>query len=92
MDRLRVPRRRDLGRSASEFVARLVDSVETTLRAGEGLLIADLGDGDELALERAERLPALRPQLSRALAAAVQLQLAAGHVPRLQRPGHAAEG
>ena len=33
-----------------DFAGRLVDSVETTLRAGEGLLQLDLGDGQELLL------------------------------------------
>ena len=39
IDRLIVPEAAD-----EAFAARLVDSVETTLRAGEGLLLVDLGD------------------------------------------------
>ncbi len=39
------------------FVGRLVDSVETTLRTGDGLLIADLGDGEELMLSEHNACP-----------------------------------
>ncbi|VAW30865.1 Excinuclease ABC subunit A, partial [hydrothermal vent metagenome] len=39
IDRLVLPETAD-----KNFMVRLVDSVETTLRAGEGLLLADLGD------------------------------------------------
>ena len=39
IDRLAVPEERD-----EPFMTRLVDSVETTLRVGEGLLLADLGE------------------------------------------------
>jgi excinuclease ABC subunit A len=48
VDRLRVPAPGEDGHD--EFRSRLVDSVETTLRAGEGVLIADLGEGHELLL------------------------------------------
>jgi hypothetical protein len=37
--------------------SRLVDSVETTLRASDGLLIADLGEGKEMLLS--DTTPAL---------------------------------
>ena len=40
-----------------DFLLRLVDSVETTLRAGDGLLIADLGDGRELLLSEHNACP-----------------------------------
>ncbi len=39
------------------FLARLVDSVETTLRAGDGMLVADLGDGQELVLSEHNACP-----------------------------------
>ena len=39
VDRLQIPETID-----NDFLSRLVDSVETTLRASEGVLIADLGD------------------------------------------------
>ncbi len=42
VDRLQVPRAEAAPEEREGFVSRLVDSVETTLRAGEGLLIADL--------------------------------------------------
>ncbi|MGO8947826.1 MAG: excinuclease ABC subunit UvrA [Ktedonobacterales bacterium] len=48
VDRLVVPADEDEDRQA--FQSRLIDSVETTLRAGNGLLIADLGSGRELRL------------------------------------------
>jgi excinuclease ABC subunit A len=41
----------------SGFPQRLVDSVETTLRAGGGLLIADLGEGEELLLSEQNACP-----------------------------------
>jgi excinuclease ABC subunit A len=55
VDRLRVPDGLEDGFAA--FQARLVDSVETTLRAGEGLLIADLGEGQEIALSEQNACP-----------------------------------
>ncbi|NIM94603.1 MAG: excinuclease ABC subunit UvrA [Anaerolineales bacterium] len=39
------------------FMVRLVDSVETTLHAGDGLLIADLGDGQELMMSEHNACP-----------------------------------
>ncbi len=64
IDRLQTPSETDEG-----FLPRLVDSVETTLRAGEGLLIADLG-GEELLLSEHNAcahcgvsFPELSPQL-----------------------------
>jgi excinuclease ABC subunit A len=39
------------------FLTRLVDSVETTLRAGDGLLVADLGAGEELLLSEHNACP-----------------------------------
>jgi excinuclease ABC subunit A len=55
VDRLRVPDDQLDGHAA--FVGRLVDSVETTLRAGDGLLIADLGEGGELVLSEHHACP-----------------------------------
>jgi len=67
VDRLKVPDDPD---ERAEYERRLVDSVATTLRAGEGLLIADLGDGKELILSEQNACPAcgisfpeLSPQL-----------------------------
>jgi excinuclease ABC subunit A len=64
VDRLRVP-----DQVEDSFMSRLVDSTETTLRTGEGLLIADLGD-DELLLSEHNAcahcgfsFPELSPQL-----------------------------
>ncbi|MBK6327404.1 MAG: excinuclease ABC subunit UvrA [Chloroflexi bacterium] len=51
IDRLQTPAETD-----DSFLSRLVDSVETTLRAGEGLLIADLGD-EELLLSEHNACP-----------------------------------
>ncbi len=48
VDRLIIPA--DSDETRQDFESRLVDSVETTLRAGNGLLIADLGNGRELRL------------------------------------------
>jgi excinuclease ABC subunit A len=69
VDRLRVPDR-ETTEVWNEFVTRLVDSVETTLHASGGLLIADLGDGNELALSEQNAcaqcglsFPDLSPQL-----------------------------
>jgi excinuclease ABC subunit A len=69
VDRLRVPGR-ETSTVWTEFVTRLVDSVETTLCASGGLLIADLGDGNELALSEQNAcaqcglsFPDLSPQL-----------------------------
>ncbi len=52
VDRLIIPNPQSTNPQPSDsereaFLARLVDSVETTLRAGDGLLIADVGDPDE---------------------------------------------
>ena len=64
VDRLQVPESGD-----DTFRMRLVDSVETTLRAGEGLLIADLGDQELLLSEHNAcphcgfSFPDLSPQL-----------------------------
>ncbi|MCP4357326.1 MAG: excinuclease ABC subunit UvrA [Chloroflexi bacterium] len=51
VDRLRVPEETD-----EAFLSRLVDSVETTLKAGDGLLIADLGT-EELMLSEHNACP-----------------------------------
>ncbi|MBK8988906.1 MAG: excinuclease ABC subunit UvrA [Chloroflexi bacterium] len=51
IDRLQTPAAAD-----ESFLPRLVDSVETTLRAGDGLLIADLG-GEELLLSEHNACP-----------------------------------
>ncbi len=64
VDRLQVPEQAD-----EEFVARLTDSVETTLKAGEGSLIADLGTEELLLSEHNAcpncgiSFPELTPQL-----------------------------
>ena len=55
VDRLRVPDEREDG--SEQFRARLMDSVETTLRAGEGMLIADLGEGQEMLLSEQNACP-----------------------------------
>ncbi|MGD9100976.1 MAG: excinuclease ABC subunit UvrA [Anaerolineae bacterium] len=48
-----------LGRTeeGEQFLERLVDSVETTLRASEGLLVADLGEAEELMLSEHNACP-----------------------------------
>jgi excinuclease ABC subunit A len=53
VDRLAV----DVLSEGNGFRARLVDSVETTLRAGDGLLIADLGEGQEMLLSEHNACP-----------------------------------
>jgi len=64
IDRLKVPEQAD-----EAFLGRLVDSVETTLKAGDGVLIADLGDEELLLSEHnacphcAISFPKLSPQL-----------------------------
>ena len=52
VDRLRVPENGN-----GDFPGRLADSVETTLKAGDGLLIADLGEGNELVLSEHHACP-----------------------------------
>jgi excinuclease ABC subunit A len=49
IDRLRVPESTD-AEATADFTARLTDSVETTLRASSGLLLAIVDDGRELML------------------------------------------
>jgi excinuclease ABC subunit A len=68
VSRLRVPEADDPDRG--EWETRLVDSVETALRAAEGSLIADLLDGNEMLFSEAAAcphcnisLPELSPQL-----------------------------
>ncbi len=58
VDRLVVPngKQTDLAEE-TEFLMRLTDSVETTLRAGDGLLIADLGNEQELMLSEHNACP-----------------------------------
>ena len=85
VDRLAVPDAADAG-----FATRLADSVETALKKGKGLLDRGLRQRRRAALLRAAPLPRLRPRLSRAVAAELLVQLAARHVPRLQRPRHEA--
>ena len=64
VDRLRIPEERD-----DAFMVRLIDSTETTLRAGEGVLIADLGTEELLLSEHNAcavcgfSFPDLTPQL-----------------------------
>lgn len=52
VDRLQVPENGN-----GDFPGRLTDSVETTLKAGNGLLIADLGEGNELILSEHHACP-----------------------------------
>ena len=64
MDRLAIPQDLD-----EAFIARLIDSVETTLKAGEGVLMADLGDQELIMSEHNAcancgfSFPELSPQL-----------------------------
>ena len=55
IDRLRVPE--DENGNRAEFLARITDSVETTLRVGEGTLIAAIADGEELILSEQNACP-----------------------------------
>jgi excinuclease ABC subunit A len=55
VDRLQVPEENDAA-NRDAFAVRLVDSVETTLKAGDGLLIADIGD-EELLLSEHNACP-----------------------------------
>ncbi len=52
VDRLVVP-----DEPEKELLMRLADSVETTLRAGHGLVIVDLGEGEELLLSEQNACP-----------------------------------
>jgi len=45
------------GRARKEFVSRLTDSVETALRASDGLIIIDRGNGDEWLLSEQNACP-----------------------------------
>ncbi|MCC6444072.1 MAG: excinuclease ABC subunit UvrA [Armatimonadetes bacterium] len=56
VDRLRVPDEPD-SEEMEEFRIRLGDSVETTLKAGGGILIADLGEGKETVLSEQNACP-----------------------------------
>ncbi len=56
VDRLRVPDKAEI-EAREEYERRLVDSVATTLDAGEGMLIADLGEGKELRLSEQNACP-----------------------------------
>ena len=56
IDRLLVPDEDGNG-SRDEFLARMTDSVETTLRVGEGILIAAVADGEELILSEQNACP-----------------------------------
>ena len=68
---------------------RLNDSVETALRYGQGTLVVAPEGEPEQVMSPAPRLPPLRHLVPRAVAPALLVQLAAGHVPRLLGPGHA---
>lgn len=58
VDRLVVPDSEGPGSlEETGFRTRLVDSVETTLRTGDGLLIADVGNGKELLLSEHNACP-----------------------------------
>jgi excinuclease ABC subunit A len=70
VDRLRVPEAAEDQAARADFLSRLVDSVETTLRAGDGILIADVGTGEDQVLSEHHAcahcgisFPALTPQL-----------------------------
>src|SRR5690348_14515453 len=70
VDRLRIPAPDGDDEDIAAFRTRLADSVETALRASDGLLVADLGDGRELQLSEQcacpdcnISFPALSPQL-----------------------------
>ena len=56
VDRLIVPS--ENGKEGDEFVTRLTDSVETALRAADGLVIIDRGNGDEWLLSEQNACPA----------------------------------
>jgi excinuclease ABC subunit A len=56
VDRLRVPDPTET-EAREEYEKRLADSVGTALQAGEGLLIADLGNGQEIALSEHNSCP-----------------------------------
>ena len=78
VDRLAIPPPaiRNDRQQRREFITRLTDSIETALRMSEGQVTIDPGDGGELPALRPQRLPGLRPELSRADPRHVQLQLA----------------
>ncbi len=57
VDRLVTPTENENGRGRDEFVTRLTDSVETALRAGEGLVIIDRGNGSEWMLSEQNSCP-----------------------------------
>ncbi|NWJ47467.1 MAG: excinuclease ABC subunit UvrA [Chloroflexi bacterium] len=68
IDRLKVPD--EEGEVRQDFEKRLADSVSTTLQAGDGLLVADLGEGKDLILSEqnacpncSTSFPELSPQL-----------------------------
>jgi excinuclease ABC subunit A len=70
IDRLRLPEAGADAPASAEFLSRLVDSVETTLRVGDGILIADVGTGEDVVLSEHNAcahcgisFPALSPQL-----------------------------
>ena len=70
VDRLVVPPADAPLEERRDYSIRLIDSVETTLRAGKGLLQVDLGEGEELLLSENNvcahcqiSLPALSPAL-----------------------------
>ena len=69
VDRLRVP---SGNQEAADFRTRLMDSVETSLKAGKGVIIAAITrasdedsrlGGSEFTLSETQRLPELQPQL-----------------------------
>jgi excinuclease ABC subunit A len=55
VDRLSVPE--DDGEAKARFRTRLADSVETALKAGGGLLVVALGDGEEILLSEQNACP-----------------------------------
>ncbi len=68
---------------------RLTDSIETALRHGQGIVLVGARGPAGAGALGAPRLPPLRALVPRADAAAVLVQLAAGHVPRVLGPRHA---
>ncbi|MCP4536139.1 MAG: excinuclease ABC subunit UvrA [Chloroflexi bacterium] len=70
VDRLVAPAENGNGRKRDEFVTRLTDSVETALRAGEGLIVIDRGNDSEWILSEQNACPECRmsfPELTPAM-------------------------
>jgi hypothetical protein len=77
----------------AENRGRLTDSVETALREGKGKLVADVaGERTPRVYSEDNSCPTCGIGFPRAVAAVVLVQLAAGHVRRVQRPRRQAAG